>query len=64
MHLFPDILRTFTLYLFSILYTIYPDIPVFTIFKTKPRNFEVINFSFVIFRNIRPSNEFISVINK
>ena len=32
---------------------------LFTVFKPKPRNFEIINFCCVIFRNIRHRSEFI-----
>ena len=32
---------------------------LFAVLKTKPRNFEIINFSCVISRNIRPGSEFI-----
>ena len=47
-YLLPGIQKTFS-----------PVSKRFTVFKPKPRNFEVINFSCVIFRNIRPRSEFI-----
>ena len=44
---------------FQVLAPWYPK-GFFTVFKSKPRNFEIINFSCVISRTLRPRSEFIS----